>query len=46
MDVEPSIYESKGGQNLELTSTQEIIMQLKHVKTEYELTIPRIKEML
>ena len=31
---------------MELTSTQEIIMQLKHVKTEYELTIPRIKEML
>lgn len=31
---------------MELTATKEIIVQLKAVKKEYELTIPRIKDML
>lgn len=35
-----------GYSKMEITATREIITQLKHVKSEYELTIPRIKEML
>ena len=31
---------------MELTATREIITRLKAVKTEYELTIPRIKDMI
>jgi len=31
---------------MELTATKEIITQLKAVKKEYELTIPRIKDMI
>lgn len=45
MSTEPSEKEKEGCSNLELTATKEIILQLKGVKKEYELTIPRIKEM-
>ena len=31
---------------MELTATREIIIQLKSIRNEYELTIPRIKDML
>ena len=49
MDSEPSTKnqnEKMGYSKMEITATREIITQLKHVKSEYELTIPRIKEML
>lgn len=49
MDSEPSKTDHKEEDvysKMEITATREIITQLKHVKSEYELTIPRIKEML
>lgn len=36
----------KGTSEMELNTTQEIIAQLKTIKSEYELTIPKIKEMM
>lgn len=41
----PSEIEKEDYSNLELTATREIILKLKAVKKEYELTIPRIKDM-
>lgn len=49
MDSKPSTNNQNGEMGyskMEITATREIITQLKHVKSEYELTIPRIKEML
>ena len=46
MSSELSTFEQLGCPNMELTATREIIMQLKAVKREYELTIPRIQDML
>jgi polyhydroxyalkanoate synthesis regulator phasin len=43
--MEPSTFD-KGVSEMELSTTQEIITQLKAVKSEYELTIPRIKDMM
>lgn len=41
-----STNEQNGVTKMELTATKEIITQLKAVKKEYELTIPRIKDMI
>ena len=46
MDMVPSTFEQLGCSDMELTATKEIITQLKAVKKECELTIPRIKDML
>jgi len=46
MDTEVPTFEQKGFSNMELTATKEIIVKLKAVKKENELTIPRIKEMV
>lgn len=45
MSTEPSNFEKEGCLPLEMTVTKELITNLKRVKAEYELTIPRIKEM-
>ena len=45
MSNKPSRNEKEDCSNLELTATKEIILKLKAVKKEYELTIPRIKDM-
>lgn len=45
MSTAPSNFEKEGCLPLEMTVTKELITNLKRVKTEYELTIPRIKEM-
>lgn len=45
MSTEPSNSETRGCLPLEMTVTKELITNLKRVKAEYELTIPRIKEM-
>ena len=42
----PSTFDNEELSKMELTATREIILKLKDVKNECELTIPRIKDML
>lgn len=46
MTIKPSTFDDWGESEMEINSTQDIIAQLKAVKAEYELTIPRIKDMM
>lgn len=45
LNTEPSTFEHKES-NMELTASKDIVSKLKAVKTEYELSLPKIKEMV
>lgn len=46
MNGRPSTNNQMGVSDLELTTTQEIILRLKAIKSENELTLPRIMDMV
>ena len=46
MTMYPSTFDKMGVSDMVLTTTQDIIAQLKAVKNEYELSVPRIKDMM